>query len=377
MNDKAKEELNILRGKIDAIDKNIIVQFVDRMEAAEAVANVKRTNNIAILDETREQEVVDAACESVDSELKGEVALLMRSVMALSREYQRTLMFTNDVQMLPDAAAPKTSEVKCAFQGARGAWSEQATVSLFPEAERFAVDFFEDVFIAVKEGKADYGIIPLENSQTGAIGENYDLLKKYGCFIVKKTWIDIRHCLLANPAASIGDIKEVYSHPEGFKQSHNFLMKHNWDQMTTTNTAVAAETVAKDKDIHKAAIGSRLAAEYNGLNVLVEDIMDSDKNKTSFVVIAKKPEYTTEDNLTSVTFSLAHRSGALCETLLPFMAGDINLSKIESRPANTPGEYRFFTEVQGNILDEKVIDTLRHAAATCQYFEVLGCYSQV
>jgi prephenate dehydratase len=113
-----------------------------------------------------------------------------------------------------------------------------------------------------------------------------------------------------------------------------------------------------------------------GLNVLVPDICDSPDNRTSFVVIAARPEYDEQSNLISATFSVHHRSGALCETLLPFMASGLNLISLESRPAGL-GKYRFFAEVEGCLLDERVVSSLRHAAASCEYFEVLGCYRTV
>ena len=110
-----------------------------------------------------------------------------------------------------------------------------------------------------------------------------------------------------------------------------------------------------------------------GLSVLAPDIMDATDNRTSFVVIAAQPQYNRESDLLSVTFSTQHHSGALCEALLPFMAEDLNLNRIESRPA-AAGKYRFFAEIEGNIADEKVMAALRQASAASEYFEILGCY---
>jgi chorismate mutase/prephenate dehydratase len=105
--------------------------------------------------------------------------------------------------------------------------------------------------------------------------------------------------------------------------------------------------------------------------------MDSDKNRTSFVVIAAHPEYDADCDLISVSFSAAHRSGALCEALLPFTAAGVNLTRIESRPSAALHTYRFFAEISGNIKDSRVVETLGHAANVTEYFEVLGCYRQV
>jgi chorismate mutase/prephenate dehydratase len=247
-------------------------------------------------------------------------------------------------------------------------------MKLFPEADRLSVEFFEDVFTAVKEKRADYGIVPIENSKTGAIGETYDLLRKFGCFIVDRTWIDIHQCLIAPEGTGLSDVREIFSHPEGFKQCSRFLHGRAWDLTACRNTAVAAEMVAKSGNGRTAAIGSRRAAEINGLNVLAADIMDAMDNRTSFVVISTEPEYDESDDLISVTFSAPHRSGALCEILLPFMASGLNMMRIESRPAG-PGQYRFFVEIQGSVMNEETIEALRHASVSCEYFEVIGCYS--
>ena len=371
-----KVEMQNFRDSIDEIDKKIVKLFEERMNLAKEIGDFKRENNIAILDNDREQQVVDKALLEVDKSLAGEVTLLMRSIMSLSREYQRSMLFQNEIELLPDPETKKTEDVKCVFQGLKGAWGEQAALKLFPDATLTSANYFEDVFRMVKDGEADYGVVPIENSKTGAIGETYDLLRTYGCYIVGRTWIDIKHCLLAKPGAEIKNIREVYSHPEGFKQCRRFLSDKSWELIASSNTAVAAEKAGKADSINVAAIGSKNAAAHNGLNILAEDIMDSDKNRTSFVVIASHPEYDEECDLISVTFSAAHRSGSLCEALLPFTAADINLTRIESRPSSSH-KYRFFAEISGNINDKGMKETLSHAAGATEYFEIIGCYKQV
>jgi chorismate mutase/prephenate dehydratase len=371
---EAKERMEAWRKRIDEIDDQMVDLFAARMEASRQVAEEKARQNLSILDTVREQEVVERAVARARDSLSGEVSLLMRAVMALSRERQRGFLFRGGPPLLPSARAPERGPIPCVFQGVPGAWSEQALAQLFPEAERRAVEFFEDVFIEVKGRRARYGVVAIENSQTGAIGETYDLLRRYGCYIVGRTWVEIRHCLLAPEGTALSDVREVFSHPEGFKQCHRFLHGRAWDFTSCRNTAVAAVQAAAAKNGRTAAIGSRRAAELNGLRVLVPDIMDSAANRTSFVVIAAEPEYDAQSDLISITFSTAHRSGALCETLLPFMAQGINLMRIESRPATTPDKYRFFAELSGHILDEDISAALRQASATCEYFEVIGCY---
>ncbi len=372
----ANEMLAAERQKIDMIDRQLVPLFEKRMAVAAEIAAIKRENNLSVFDEAREQAVIDRVAAEAAENLRGEVSLLMRTIMALSRERQRRVLFKSEAPLPPPPVAAKTDGVVCAYQGVPGAWSEEALAQVFPEAEKLAVDYFEDVFTAVKAGKADYGVVPIENSQTGAIGETYDLLRKYGCYIVGRVWVSIKQCLMAKPGVELNDITTVYSHPEGFKQCRGLLQKHGWAETACTNTAVAAKAAADDKSGHAAAIGSKRAAQLNGLALLAEDIADSKTNRTSFVVIGKAPEYTAASDMTTVTFATAHRSGALCETLLPFMAAGIDLARIESRPAGA-GEYRFFADVQCNVMDETAAEALRQAAAASAYFEVVGCYSVV
>lgn len=369
----AKEELGALRRRIDEIDEALVLLFLERMDVALKAGALKVRENMPIQDAAREQEVVSGAVSLAREDLKSEVTLLMRSVMALSREYERVRTINSEMPLLPPARKPAEGNISCAYQGVPGAWSEQALIKLFPGAISEPTEFFEDVFIAVKEKRVNYGVVAIENSQTGAIGETYDLLRKYGCFIVGRTWIDIQQCLLAPPGTSISDVREIFSHPEGFKQCGRFLRGRSWDLSACRNTAVAAETVARLRDGRTASIGSRRAAELNGLNVLSPDIMDSAANKTSFVVIANEPEYDENSDLISITFSVLHRSGALCEALMPLMAQGVNLLRIESRPA-TADKYRFFAELDACILDSDIISTLRQMASCCEYFEAIGCY---
>jgi chorismate mutase/prephenate dehydratase len=369
-------ELKQFRDKIDLVDGKIVELFARRMQLAREVGDHKREHNLSIYDGAREQEVVERAAALVKDDLKGEVSLFMRSLMALAREYQRSLLFEGNEPFLPPPAAPKTAGLRCVHQGVPGDWGEQASRKLFPEAALSALPFFEDVFDAVKRQAADYGVVAIENSQSGAVGETYDLLRTYGCYVVGRTWIDIKHCLAAKEGTAFTDIREVYSPPEGFKQCHRFLRGKAWDLTACGNTAAAVEKVKETGNGRVAAIASRFAAGNNGLGIIATDIMDAADNRTSFVVIGREPEYDARSDLISITFSLAHRSGSLCEALLPFMAAGVDLTRIESRPA-LGGNYRFFAELSGSILNPMIVETLRHASGVTEYLEVLGCYRTV
>jgi len=364
--------LGSLRVQIDSIDEKLVTLFVQRMALADDVATAKLKNNIAITDAGREQQVIDQALAGADPRDNGSITLLMRTVMALSRDRQRNRLHTKPIELLP-APRPHNPKAACAYAGAPGAWGEVAAQKLMPQGQLSDHEYFEDVFAAVKKGVTDYGVLPIENSQTGAIGEVYDLLKTHGLYIVGQVQVPIRHCLMAKPGATLADIREVFSHPQGFLQCHNYLKKHRFFQTTCSNTATAALHVHEAPGHAFAAIGSARAAEINGLVVLDDQIVDSTANRTRFVLVAPQPEYDAHSSVISVTFSTAHRSGALCEALLPFLCSGINLSRIESRP-ESQDQYRFFADLQGNFQDADVMSALRQAAASCAYFEVLGCF---
>ncbi|MEG2053673.1 MAG: prephenate dehydratase domain-containing protein, partial [Oscillospiraceae bacterium] len=371
-----KEELGVVRKEIDKIDEEMLSLFQKRMGFIDEVSKIKTKGNISLVDEKRENEIVEKRTEALSGDEKGEAAIFIRSLMGVSKTRQRKNLYgkqSENNRLLPSPRKPVTENVKVAYQGVGGAWAEVAALKMFPDAEQTAYEDWEDIFVAIKEKKAHYGILPVENSQTGAIGEVYDLLRKYGCYIVGQTWVAVQHCLMGSQDATLDTVREVYSHPQGFKQCDKFLRGRGWDLTACRNTAVAAEKVKNAYSARFAAIGSPRAAELNGLKVLSRDIISDENNKTRFIVIADAPEYDESADTVSVIFRTAHRSGALVDVLFPFMSENVNLSRLESRPV-ADGKYCFFTDVQGNIENERVINALKEADSCCGFLEVLGCY---
>ncbi|MDR0916451.1 MAG: chorismate mutase [Oscillospiraceae bacterium] len=368
-----KEELQALRGEVDIVTADIVNLFKKRQKLATDIARVKSSGNLAVTDLAREQIVVESAVAGIEAEYRAEAAALTRTLISLSklRQYE-SLELTAGIDF-PASAAPPDGAV--AYQGVPGAWSEHAASRLFPSRELTACEYFDDVFNSVQTGRAAFGVVPIENSRTGAIGEVYDLLRRHACYITGQMWISVAQCLLGVRGASIADVREVFSHPEGLSQCKRFLKNRSWDLTDVRNTAVAAQLVAERGNAKYAAIGSRRAAEVYGLDVLQPDIADDTKNRTRFIVIAAQPIYDDTSDVISVTFSTAHRSGALVDTLQAFSLANLNLTRIESRPVSRD-KYRFFVDLTGNIADANARDALRQAAAQSDYFEVLGCYRE-
>ena len=372
-----KEQLNDVREKINRIDEQMIALLHERQGLADEVAKIKRENNISLVDPARETEIVNKVAALVPAEEKADAMIFQRMVMGLSKSRQRMRLFGRaEEYSFPAPQAAKTETPTVAFQGVRGAWAELAANRLFADAVLTNMESWDDVFRAVSDGDADYGVLPIENSQTGGIGEVYDLLRKYGCYIVGQTWVNIEHCLMGIPGTKLSDVREVFSHPEGFKQCRNFLRGKAWDLTGCRNTAVAAERVASENSSRYAAIGSERAAELNGLSVLARDIVSDPSNRTRFILVAALPEYDASCDTVSVIFRTAHRSGALCDVLFPLLAEGINMTRLESRPTGEKGKYCFFCDIDGHIDDQAVRSAFRQIGACCDYLEILGCYRQ-
>jgi len=370
-----KEQLSSIRTDIDGIDKELISLLERRMICSEKVAEIKLANNIAIMDEGREEQVLAQAKSNISEKYVADSQTFMRNLLSLSRLRQARKILPQQTVSMPKSAAPKPA-AKVGYQGVKGAWGQAAAKSLFPDTKHLNFDYFEDIFTAINGGELDYGILPIENSQSGAIGEVYDLLRRYGLYIVKQTWVDIAQCLLALPDSNLADLREIYSHPEGFKQCYNFLKGKNLELTPTRNTAVAAELIKNSGDKSKGAVASRTAAEEYGLAVLVPDIMDKKNNKTRFIVVAKAPEYDEQSNIISISFATAHKSGALTAVIECFALAGLSLTRIESRPTGTGVDYRFFVDLDGNVSNPQTLAALQNAAGHCEYFEILGCYGE-
>ncbi len=370
------EKLAAVRSEIDKIDEKLIGLFSQRMALADQVAEIKSECNISLVDSRREDQVVNSAVSRVDGKLAGEAATFMRSIMGLSKSRQRLKLYgSSDEYYFPEPGQPMNGSVKVGFQGVRGAWGEQACLQLFRSAELQNMTDFEDVFAAVKDRQVDYGVVPIENSQTGGIGDVHDLLRKYGCYIIGQTWVTVMQCLMALPGARLDNIRQVFSHPEGFKQCSKYLRGRGWEQTACRNTAVAAQMVAQGGNKKLAAIGSRRAAELNGLAILAPDIVNDLTNKTRFILISGTPEYDDSCDTVSLIFRTAHRSGALMDALFPIVSENINIKRLESRPVGD-GKYCFYCDIEGSVMDEHVQNALRQLSACCSYLDVLGCYKE-
>ncbi|WP_296561597.1 prephenate dehydratase [uncultured Acetobacterium sp.] len=276
---------------------------------------------------------------------------------------------------------PKTikKEPRVAYAGTRGSYGEEASLAFFKQQCQLSpFKTFEDVFVALSEGFIDYGVLPIENSSTGSIAAVYDLLSRYQYYIVGEQEIKARHCLLSPKGASLATITEVYSHPQGFSQSQEFLDDYpDWKCIPYYNTAIAAAFVAEQNDPTMAAIASKRAGQIYDLEVLAEDINFSQTNVTRFVVISREIELFEHPSRVSIAFRLPHRPGALYEIIGIFSVFSLNLCKIESRPLLKENwQYLFFIDFTGNISQNTLVNLLPIIQEKAEYFQFLGYYPQ-
>ena len=271
------------------------------------------------------------------------------------------------------------SNIKVGYQGVEGSFSEEAMIEFFGKNQSsINYEKFEDVFVALKRDEIDYGILPFENSCTGAITAVYDLLSKYGFYIVGEECIKITQNLVGIKGAKLEDIKEVYSHPQGFEQSKMFLKNHeNFKLISFYNTAISAKHISNLNDKSKAAIASTRAATIYGLDIIKEEINDNEGNKTKFIVVSKRMEIHKDCNKMTATFSLDNKAGYLYNLLGYFAKNQINMVKIESRPSNNElWEYMLYVDFEGNINDNNVQNAISLCEEKSEFFRLLGCYKK-
>ena len=376
-------DLNDYRSKIDELDKEITRLFEERMDTVINIANYKKDNNLPIFNRDREDEVIEKNVGYLKKEdYAEETRKFFISLMEVSRELQSRKMVeaeTKDEKKEVSSEPIIKKEGKVGFFGAPGSFSEEAMIKYFGNIENPSdYDEFEDVFLAVKNDEIKYGVLPIENSSTGAISQVYDLLYKYGFYIVGEECIKINQHLIGIEGTSLDNIKEVYSHPQGFQQSTEFLKKYSgWKLIPFHSTADGVKLVSDLNDKSKAAIASKRAASIYDLEIIKENINNRSENSTRFIIISKDLETDASCNKVSVVFSLEHKAGTLYKLLRHFAEKNINMMKIESRPMEKGAwKYFLYVDFEGNINSEEVATALKLIEQSSAYFKLIGTYER-
>ena len=375
------KDLQEIRKDIDVIDKKIVDLYKERMNLTSEVASFKIATGKQVLDRERELSKLVVLETLADSDFtKHGIRELFEQIMSTSRKKQYQLLTAcGKIEELGFAEIPslQMKGIRVVYQGVEGAYTHQALASYFgEETECFNVDTWRDAMEAIKSGKADYAVLPFENSSAGIVSENYDLLKEYGFYIVGEQKIKINHCVLGLPGVNFGDIKKIYSHPQALAQCSKFLEKHReWEIIPAKNTAMAAKKVEEDGDPSQAAIASSMTAELYGLDMLAEGVQNNSMNETRFIIVSSKNEYVSGAGKISICVQLKHESGALYHALSHFIYNGLNMTSIESRPIQGRNwEYQFFIDFDGNLKDAAVQNALRGLKEETLDLKIFGNY---
>lgn len=343
------------RRRIDSLDAEIVSHLNERIRCAMEIGRLKQESNAPVYVPAREMQVFEKVMGMNEGPMSdAHLRAIYREIMS--------------------AAISMELESSIAYLGPATTYSHQAALSKFGQSLRYLpCETIEQVFDEVEKGRAQYGVVPVENSIEGGVTPTQDRLTHTPLKIAAELYLPIHHCLIVQPGQT--SPAKIYSNPQALSQCRNWLQRHFPDAelLPTRSTAGASERVKEDPDA--AAIASRLAAEEFGLEILAENIQDIPGNTTRFLVLGREYGPPSGNDKTSVFFGVRHKTGALFQSLEPLHRAGLNLSKIESRPSKQRAwEYTFFVDLEGHADDPKVKAVLDELADHCLEFTVLGSY---
>jgi chorismate mutase/prephenate dehydratase len=344
------------RARIDEIDRHLLRLLNQRAELSLEIGRAKRESGEPIFVPEREQEILDELARLNPGPLAaGAIRSIWSEILSVSRSLQRPF--------------------RVAYFGPQGTYTHMAALRHFgSSAEFLAVRGIPDVFEEVERGRADVGVVPIENSSEGVVNHTLDGLIDSELLICGEASIEIHHHLLSR-AAELGDVKRVFSHPQALAQCRGWLGRNLPDaeivEIQSTSTGVEQALL----DAATAAVASELAGHLYRIPALRERIEDYANNVTRFLVIGRRAAGRTGRDKTSVLFSIRDEVGTLHRILEPFATARLSLTKIESRPTRRrPWEYVFFVDFEGHRDDPVTQGVLAAVRERCLFLKVLGSY---
>ncbi len=262
-----------------------------------------------------------------------------------------------------------------AFQGESGAYSEEAAREHFgDDIQALPCHAFEHIFAAIEQGRADFGMLPIENSTAGSINKSYDLLLEHDLRVHGEVLLRVRHCLLTIPGNAT-TIKQVRSHPQALAQCEGYLNRYGYTAVTWYDTAGSAKDLAANPEPNIGVIASKLAAKIYGLEIVQEGIEDLQNNYTRMFVIGAGDAPRAERSKTSLVFAVPNTPGSLYGALEEFARRKINLTKIESRPRRgRPWQYVFYVDFDGHWQEKDAGEALVYLLNRAAFVKLLGSY---
>ncbi|MFC1873268.1 prephenate dehydratase [Chloroflexota bacterium] len=349
--------LENLRTKIDETDSSIVTLIAERMKIVQDIGKEKKAQGKQIEDTARETKVFEHVRDIARKNNLSQDAIegIYRQIISMSKNLQGTAV---------------------AFQGERGAYSEDAALRFFgPSIQVKPCKRLDDVFKMVEQEKVQCGIVPIENSLEGSISLTYDLLLDSSLKVRGEMELRVVHCLIASMETSLGKIKKVYSHPQALGQCQAFLKHLNCEIIPAYDTAGSVKMIKESGITDGAAIASARAAEIYGMQILAQQIEDNPNNFTRFFILGKEDSPPSGNDKTSIVFSVKHTPGALYQFLKELADNKINLTKIESRPTRQKAwDYNFYLDFEGHRDDKAPRKVLEYLNNSSIFVKVLGSY---
>jgi chorismate mutase/prephenate dehydratase len=346
------------RREIDRLDDEILRLLNERSKNVIEIGKLKRQSDANLHTPRREAEIVERLMQQNAGPFPNDaIRSVYREIMSASLSLE----------------GPQ----KVAYLGPRATFTHLASVQKFgASAQYVAVNSIKEVFDEVERGRANFGVVPIENSTEGVVNHTLDMFIDSNLLIYGEVLQEVSHHLLSQNDR-LQDVKKLYSHPHAIAQCRNWLETNmpNVPVVEAASTARAAELSADDPSA--AAIASELAGQLYGLKVLEARIEDNLNNFTRFLVLSQKPPERTGRDKTSVMISVKDRVGALYDLLRPFASHGINMTKIESRPSRRKAwEYLFFVDVEGHVEEDRVKKALEEVKSRVLFLKILGSYPQ-
>lgn len=343
------------RKSIDHLDAQIVRLINERTKHVLAIGAIKLKAGEEIYVPARERAVLQRICKMNAGPITDEqLRAIYREVMSSALALEKTLTI--------------------AYLGPEATFTHQAAIKRFGSSLRYAAQkTIGDVFTEVSKNRADYGVVPVENSTEGVVTHTLDMFVDSDLKVVSQIVLKVQQCLMSNTPRK--QIKKLYVHPQSLAQCRGWIQNHlpRVELIETSSNARSAELAAKEKGA--AAIGGLLAAEKYKLEVMEQDIQDNAANATRFLVLGRQCSPPTGSDRTSLMVSMSDKVGALHHALAAFRRYRINLTKIESRPSKRKAwQYLFFIDCDGHVQDAKVAKAIAILEKECSYVKVLGSY---
>ena len=357
MSNKLEEARKI----INDIDSQMAKLFVKRMRAAETVYEYKKEFGLPILDQKREDAVIEQNAALIEDEVLKEYYIdYLRHLMCVSRAYQYRMQ----------------NGLKVAYSGVEGAFAHIAAGRIFPKSNRVSFRDFKAAYNSVVNGECDLAVLPIENSYAGEVGQTIDLIFSGTLFINGIYELEIHQNLLGVSGATTESIKKVTSHQQALAQCHDYIASKGFDTEEASNTAIAAKTVADANDKSLGAIASAETAEIYGLKVIESNINKSGENTTRFAVLSKAQVNSLTLSNSVLMFTVKNEAGSLANAISIIGKYGYNMTALRSRPLKKHSwQYYFYVEIDGTVVTDNGAKMIAELNKVCDKLKVAGTFA--